>query len=185
LIDPERRPVTARARRGLSILEVVIALVILSLITAMVSGVVSAQYAVERAVEHERNALEVAHRIILQHIDDESVLRGQSRRVPHGEYTYMFEIDREVLQIAPASDYEGEIDQTVVGDVEVFARGDIGFEEIVRYKLQRVTVRVFHEDGGNGLASLTRVYNPFLDPERGLERILELFGEELDQMTSP
>ncbi|NJK32933.1 MAG: type II secretion system protein [Deltaproteobacteria bacterium] len=171
--------------RGLTILEVLVALVIVALATAMVSSVVSAQFSAERAFEHERNALEVAHRIILQHIDDETVLHGQPNRVEQGGFTYRFEIERVVLQIRPQGTIDDQSDRPVRAEVQVVPRASLTADQIIAEKLQRVTVRVFHDDAASGarpLAQLSRVFNPFADPERAIDRVIRMLQDDLDQM---
>lgn len=146
------------ARKGVTFLEVVVAMAMLITVVSMLTGTLG--FIENSAAAHRRHAeaLEVAHRIIIQHMEDPALLRGQPRRVELNGTLYGFEITEAVLKPSANSE-EGITVQNAVDVSEI----DAGVR--FTHKLHLVSVEVFIDDpdiqrDGHTLTTLRRIYNP-------------------------
>jgi type II secretory pathway pseudopilin PulG len=93
--EPHKRPVTrGRSARGVTLIETVLAVVILGLVTSAFAGALAFVYRAERTEDLRLASNELANRILLQYLDDESVvarIRGQP--LDYGPSRFSWEID--------------------------------------------------------------------------------------------
>lgn len=165
----------ARSRGGVTFLEVVFASALLGIAT---SGFVAALGAVEalgsmsaRRVE----AHEVAHRVILQFMDDPRSLQ-EDTPYPLGHGVYRYIVRKDVLLPEDAESEHVSIRKGAhTKTLDPMAR--------IRARLTMVTVEVFEdEDGRRGrapLATLSRIYDPFADaendPQSFMQHVVDMF----------
>jgi len=178
-----RAPICGR-QAGLTLLEVVISLVLLGMLSSMVFGAISFMQSAADYQLRRLDAVEVAHRVVMQHIDNRELLRGQPRRVEQNGRVFHFEL-REELLVQEESEGEGPTRRTA-------QRSDQSeLTEILSQKLHQVTVDVYAEDektgkwGGEPLATIVRVFDPTVnlngDDEAVLRWILSKLNEEKER----
>jgi hypothetical protein len=155
---PNQRTQPARTRRsprrapGLSLLEVVLAVVML---TGVATSIMSAIAYIERADARDKRRLaahEIANRLVLQWLDDNKSMPEPWLPIAYGDrYQFFFE-----LSISPVM---MELNETQ-------ARGETTLQGLDRYRI--VAVRVFDSDEsdprrprpGEELALMWRIYDP-------------------------
>lgn len=165
----------ARARGGVTFLEVVFASALLGIAT---SGFVAALGAVETLdslSEQGLEAHEVAHRVILQFMDDPRSLR-EDTPYPLGRGVYRYIVRKDVLLPEDAESERVSIRKGAhTKTLDPMAR--------IRARLTMVTVEVYEEeDGRRGvqpLATLSRIYDPFADaendPQSFMQHVVDMF----------
>lgn len=174
-----------RTRRGLTFLEVVAAMVMVSAVSAMILGAIGY---LKRAADRERfrlDAMEVAHRIVLAHIDDRTGLRQAPKRVNLNGVIYHYDLVEELLvQETLSEDEEGE---AVKFSRRAVRASDVAPTERLTERLHRVTVEVYLDPdeyprlGGATLAELDRVFDPYGQfSRRVLRNLLDQFSGQLD-----
>jgi len=172
-------------RGGLTFLEVVLAVALLGTASAMILGAISFT---ELNAERDRlrlEAMEVAHRVVLQHLDDPAELERFDGRYSYNRRVYVFELREEILR----QDESG-----VTGLVQRSTRlaQDASAEEQLNSQLYVLTVTVYPEAegdpgrvGGPALAELRRIYNPVAqfarDPDRMIEWVMGALSNQDDE----
>lgn len=171
-------------RRGLTLIEVVVATVTLVLASAAVFGGVTFIASMAARDRSRLGALEVAHRVILQHMEDATVLAGQPLRSEMSGSYYCYVMEEMLIkaeepgrQAAPGT----PVTYTAVPLHEAEGTDRIG------KPLNLLTVRVYADDDATGpankpvLAELSRVYNWLSqDGDTLLDKLKQRFGRELD-----
>ncbi len=164
-----------RARGGVTFLEVVFASALLGVAT---SGFVAALGAVESlgAVSvHRLEAHEVAHRVILQFMDDPRSLQ-EDTPYPLGRGVYRYIVRKDVLLPEDAESESVSIRKGAhTKTLDPMAR--------IRARLTMVTVEVYEEEHGRRgrapLATLSRIYDPFADaendPQSFMQHVVDMF----------
>ncbi len=169
----------AGAQPGLTLLEVVVAVAMLAGMATVVLGAVSLIENAATRDRHRLNATEVAHRVIVQLIDDHTWIDRQAvRRVQQGEHFYLFDHRVDVLY------REQGVDGADSNRRRSQLASETGVEARLKSQIHQITVTVYLEeqDGGRSLdpyATLTRIYNPVMgEGERGIRYVMDLFEEE-------
>ncbi|HVZ93355.1 MAG TPA: hypothetical protein VG797_02485 [Phycisphaerales bacterium] len=174
------------ARRGLTFVEVIAAVAMLALIAAtIVSGLSFVDFTASRD-RARLAAMEVAHRVVLQFLDNPVALPD-----PSLPYDYLNEQYRWVLRLEILTDDLD--DKSAASRRTAKVASGTSIDEKFRSRLYRVTVEVYRFDDadavatGDPLAHLERIYNQFADrndPEREKQRILktieDAFGQKLE-----
>lgn len=182
------RPTATRAAQGLTLVEVIVAMVLVSIMGAMISASITQIARTHTISEKHRNALEVAHRIILSYIDDPDFALQNSRVTSLNDLHYEFEIQVDLL-ILPEDRFAQE-GQTKQIRPRYRPLRETTADEQLSSKLQRVTVRVFAHDPqkpgasrGAALASVSRIFNPLRsnDPQRAMIRAIRMMSPQLDE----
>ncbi|MCA9277025.1 MAG: hypothetical protein KDA29_13470 [Phycisphaerales bacterium] len=183
--QPNRRALHARARRGVTFLEALLASVLLAMVASTLAGGVSFMTNSQRRMDQKLGAAELANRLILQYIDDRESLPDRSLPIE-----YDIDLYRWTLEEAPV---EFVFDNIQADD----AAGVGGGASLSRIKL--ITVRVWlSADSGGSLAyasdvpscSITRLIDPLafnnpdslktlLEQPGGLERLFNSMMEDL------
>lgn len=180
-----RRPSRPFRRSGLTILEVIISLAILSGIGSVLFGTIGFTENAAKYDRHRLNAMEVAHRIVIQWIDDPKWIRNQPKRTEYDGHMYVFDVQELIL----VNDAEGDnIDANVRGRVilqsDLEAMGQEGAGRIAESALRVLGIRVWlqHEDGSvdaDPLVHMTRTY--WLNAtKRGQEEMFEILLRSLN-----
>ena len=88
--------VVRRGRRGVTLLEAVLAVILLGLVTASISSSLAFVYTQERQDELRLAAHEIANRLLIQYLDDESVITGmRGRPLDYGTSRFRWTLDIE------------------------------------------------------------------------------------------
>ncbi|TVQ61542.1 MAG: hypothetical protein EA379_06300 [Phycisphaerales bacterium] len=176
---------TGAHAKGVTFLEVVFSAALLSIAATTIT---SAFTFIERLSLHDEARLgahEIAHRTLLQFMDDPRSLPPDDVILPLGRFDYRYLLREEILA---ASQVEGE--NTTVRH----SRHASGVSLIERFqaRLALITVDVYlDEDGRRGprpIATLSRIYDPMAsfddDPEAGMRNVIHMFQDEpvLQQM---
>lgn len=148
----------APARRGMTMIEVVVATFTLAIAAAMISGGISFSANLSERNRERLAAVEVAHRIIITHVRDPRELKGQPQRVLFDGHYYAFDLDEEVLS-------KDQVEGTGAVRRSVKKSADVDLVEKLNNQLQRVTVRVKLDEPSEKprpvLATMTRMFNPY------------------------
>ena len=141
-----------------TLLEVLLALLILGAATTVAVGGMGAIQKMAQAEQDRLNAMEVAHRLLLNHMIDPDSLPEADRPIAQGRGVYRYEIEEAVLE-------------SEEGDGRTRRRARPMREATGNQRLQAglvmITVRVFVDAGGTpdlrrgAMAELSRIYDPF------------------------
>lgn len=131
-------------RRGLTMLEVVLASVLMAMIaTTLVAGL-GYVHAAHRRQQMMLGAAEVANRIVLQYLDDKDSLPSNSLPVAYGangQMRYFWKLDRDRVELKAARPGAGSQATRTSG--------------VSADRLDMITVRVWHEEIQNVNPSLS------------------------------
>ncbi len=175
--------VAAPSRPGLTLIEVVIATVTLVIASAAVFSGMS--FVANLAVRDRKRleAVEVAHRVILQQMEDPDQLAGQARRTAMGPNYYAFEMDEMLL----TEDESGQLQAGKPVKLSTHSFTDASGTDKLKTRLNMLTVRVYEDNDNQGpagkppLAELTRIYNWINgDQDSLMQKLQRRFGKELD-----
>lgn len=167
-------------RRGMTMIEVVIATAMLGTLAAMILGAISFMETSAARQRHRLNAAEVAHRVIAQHLDQPDIMPDSSKPLQFADSYYRFAIREEVLM----NDDNSTSDLT---RRRARNRSELTVEEQLPALLNRVTVTVYLDDpsspvvdASRPLAELSRMYNPITGRDEDI--VLEHLMKMIDQM---
>lgn len=145
-----RRHAGAVSRRGLTLLEILLAVTMLVLVTTSITAAISAITAMEARSRKRVAACELANRLILQYLDEEEALPSSSLPLDYGKDRYFYELTpwQSRMEINRRQQSSGS-----------------NLQGLARYKVVRVTVYEAEEDGeypikGQQLASIERIFDP-------------------------
>lgn len=179
--------------RGLTLLEVVLALTTLVIAaTALLGG---STFAVNLAARDQRRleATEVAHRLILQHMEDPELFKGQPKRTEINGHFYAFSLDEEVVIAADSPTTAGGGVGADAGIKKIKYRTGALAEATNEDRIKtsnRLVVRVYPDDDNVGvgqkvaLAELTRYFvwiGGAIDEDDVPAELFRRFGATLDQ----
>lgn len=148
---PARRLRRRTLAPGLTLLEVVLAVVILGLVAAAISGAISTVEAMNARSRQMVAAYELAHRLILTWLDDQKRMPAQTLPLDYGPYTFMWDMQEDSVRM-------------VINEAQK-ANSGASPQALSRFKL--VSINVYMSEGdprqpykGPLLASLNRLYDP-------------------------
>ncbi len=151
-----------RSERGISFLEVVFSAALLSIVAATVSTGFSVIERLSRNGERSLAAYEVAHRLILQYLDNPLQMPDDSLPLPAevtGRVEKFWYLKNE-SELTPED--TGESSATVRGSINTNL---LSAEERIQAGLSMVTIEIYEDFNGRRgpapIATLTRIYNPF------------------------
>ncbi|MEM1424849.1 MAG: type II secretion system protein [Planctomycetota bacterium] len=177
-----RRSRRSWCARGLTIIEVLVSIAILGGIASMVFGVIGFQERAAAYDTHRINAMEIAHRTVVQWIDDPQWIRSQPKRYEYMGRFYVFDVQEMVLVNDEASGGTG----VAVGSAR--SEDESSVEDIVQSALRVLDVRVWLEDAelegvtttDEPLVHMTRTY--WLGAtERGREELFRMLMERMQE----
>jgi len=164
------------ARRGLTFIEVVVALAMLSVFATLALGSIGYLSANAERNKHRLQASELAHRVIIQYLDDREQTPDPDQAIWQGDAQYRVEFEEQILNM-PQTDIDGLRQGAVIEDEEV------GLQDKVQ-NMSILTIRVFKWDaksefeGVTPVVEFTRIYYPFLvDPDWAKDWLLDLLRE--------
>lgn len=159
--DSSKTPHRRRAARpGLTLIEVVAATALLTGLATIVLGAVSFMEAASARERHQLQAMEVAHRIVAQYIDNPKLLPDESLPIQQGESYYRYAIQEDVLM------QEQEAGSKIRRATSK-QKSNLSIEEALPQMLNRIIIRVFVDEPENPVlnasrpvAELTRIFDP-------------------------
>lgn len=174
-----RNPHAARASGGVTFLEVVFASAMLGAAAAAITSAFSTITRFTAAEETRLAANEVAHRLILQYLDDPGALHPDTDVFPMGRSAFRYLVNKQVLP---------EEDVGVAPDVTkriTKQAQNVGLTDRIR-NLHMVTVEVYEDRGvkhsSEPLATISRIYNPLDgaedDPDAFTRQVIDLFADQ-------
>lgn len=146
------------ARRGATLLEVVLAAVILGLVAVAVTGAITFITRADLWNQRRLGGYEVANRLILQYLDEKKLMPSSAVPYDDGRFLYRWELTEEPLEYELP---EGSM-------LQAPANWAPGLSAIRETKLVRVRVYMGVPDGIGGasrgelLAELARPHNPLM-----------------------
>lgn len=169
----------ARARAGLTFIEVIVAAAMLVGLTSAIMGAISFLDSSAARQRHRLQGMEVAHRLVAQYLDDKELLPDSSLPIQQGESFYRFTIREEILE-----------QEENTGDNLKRRRGrlksELTVDEQFRHLLQRITVTVYVDDPSNPaldaskpIATLSRMFSPFefRDQDLVLKELMQMIRD--------
>jgi hypothetical protein len=146
------------ARRGVTFLEVVFSAVILSLAAGAITGAFALIERLSLRDDARLAGYEVAHRIILQFMDDPESLPPDRLPIEMGRFRFRYTLGKEAL-------LEESAGETGVERREGRNVSNLDMTQRLRGRLMLLTVRVEWERPGgfDEVATLSRVFDPFGD----------------------
>lgn len=159
------------SRPGFSFIEAVLAAALLGIVASSIFGVLGYVYASDREDQLRLGAAEVANRIIISYIDDETSVDKLPRVIDYGPERYRWEIDEDPVRIEEPN-----------RRARVTA-GQAGAVPNALVKLREVRITVWHDDGTDATLTpgaspgvrLNRLVNPIAF--RGSDTIERLFSD--------
>ncbi|MBL4590560.1 MAG: hypothetical protein JKY96_01230 [Phycisphaerales bacterium] len=187
-MPPARVPSRCKhqARRGLTLIEAVLAVVLLGLVGATLASATSFLSTMQHRMEQRLGAAELGNRLMLQFMDDSESLPSKALPIAYDRDLYRWTIDERSVKF----------DIEVSDDAQASATGLIGSgTNLDRIKLVTIRVWLGADSGGSRSfistvpnATLTRLVDPLafsnpdslqtlLDQPDGIERLVNKFIE--------
>lgn len=165
-----------RAQRGVTFLEVVFGAVILSLAAGAISGAFALIERLSLRDDARLAGYEVAHRLILQYMDDPESLPPEHLPLEMGKFRFRYTLGKEALLEDPAGEAGVERREgRNVSQLDMAAR--------LRGRLLLLRVQVNWERGDgfiDEVASLSRVFDPFGDTSDSGQMLRQLLEAAKD-----
>ena len=167
-------------RRGMSLLEVVIAIAMLAAMSTIILGSITFMQRGARRDDRRLEAAEVAHRLITQTLVNKDELPDSSLPIQHGANLYYF---RSIENVIVIEDEEGG-----PANVSTIRGEQADISQQIRNQLHQIVIHVFPADergnylSAEPLVSVSRVYNIMKgDDSVVIQRILEYVGQEQEK----
>ena len=135
----------------MTLLEIVLAITLLTILFGVVFGMIGMMDNIQLRNQRSIAATEVAHRLVLAHLDDDTAMPSKTLPIEYGRFRFMYDLRQE----------------TVVMELGRTQRsGDVSPQGLDRF--QMVTVNVYdaapagdYFEKGELVGQLQRVYDPF------------------------
>jgi type II secretory pathway pseudopilin PulG len=176
---PRSRGLARASSRGLTLLEIVLALTLLALLSATVLGSLSAIDAMQRRNQMVLAANEVASRLMLMQLDDDRSLPSKAQVIEQGPFLFMYDLVEETVKLE-LNRRQGSLDTKPQG----------------LDRFQQYSITIYEAELINGMprsveqvAQLQRIVDPFTmrnresmrrieqDPNRFIGRVTQFFGK--------
>lgn len=169
----------ATRQRGLTFLEVVISLAMVSTIAALITGAIGFMERASQADRLRLDAAEVAHRVIIQQIDDDRLWKQDAKRVELNGTIFEFELSLDVLVKE-----DGTKERR--GRRGIRKTSEISLGDRLASKLHLITARVWAVDppqhNAEPLATMTRVYDMLdMDGDGLVGRVLRMREDDFQR----
>lgn len=154
------RPRIASFRRdaGLTLLEVVVSVAMLSLLASVVMGAISFMETSVARERHRLQAMEVAHRVVAQYLDNPDLMPDPKLPIQQGVSYYRFTLREEVMM--------EDGDKSDLRRRRGRLKSELTVEEQLPQLINRLTVQVFLDDPATStidsnrpLIELVRIYD--------------------------
>jgi hypothetical protein len=167
---PTRERRAPAARRGVTFLEVVFSAVILAIAAGAISGGFALIERLSLRDDARLAGYEVAHRLILQFMDDPESLPPDHLPLDMGRFRFRYTLGKEAL-------VEDAVGETGVERREGRNVNTLDMSDRLRNRLLllRVQVNWEHDNGAvDEVASLSRIFDPFGDTSDSRQMLLQL-----------
>lgn len=148
------------SRRALTFIEVMVATALLASLASIVIGTVTFMDSSVARQRYRLDAMEVAHRLVAQYLDDDQLLPPQNLPIQQGNAFYRYVMKEEVVM-------QDDTDGTGLRKGRIKRQDEVSAQEALPQMLNRVTIAVYLDDPANPfvetrepLAVLSRMYNP-------------------------
>ncbi len=172
------------ARRGLTFLEVVIAIAMLSVFATLALGSIGYLAVNAERNKHRLQATELAHRVIVQYLDDREKAPDPDQSIWQGDAQYRVEIIKSVLDLEQSA-VEGLREGTVRDEADTDMQAQL-------VNMHKLTVLVFkwepksEADTFTPVVELSRLYYPFLNDQEWAQRwLLDMISNATDIPSTP
>jgi hypothetical protein len=142
---------TPRLAPGLTILEVVLAVVMLGLIAAAITGAISTVESMNERGKKMVAAHELAHRLVLTWLDDQKRMPAETLPLDYGAYTFMWD----------------KVEDNVRMNINEAQKSNSGSSPQALSRFKLVSVSVYDTEGdprqpykGPLMATVNRLYDP-------------------------
>jgi len=160
------------SRRGISLIEVIMASVLLTVIASAVVGGITTVVTADSRNQQRLESLELANRLLLQYVDDQDAMPSEATHITQGQGVYRWTIRTSpvVLTMPQAS----VIDKPVAG---------AGANTIDKVRFLAVSVYAGVPDGMGGYAygervcTLTRMHHPLSIIYRNPNKLASIAGD--------
>lgn len=174
------RTVKGRAPRGLTFIEVMMATMLLVGFASIVVGAMSFLEMSAIREKHRLQGTEVAHRLIVQYLDDKDNMPSDEKLIQQGENYYRYTLVETSLQ---RDDSESGLSRRRARRVD-----ELTAEQSLLAMLNRVTVTVYLDDPASPVldarfpvAQLSRTYNPVSgrarDVDETMRHLIRMVGQ--------
>lgn len=172
----------ARCGRGLTLIEVVVAVATLVIAAGALLGGSSFVSGLAARDRLRVDAAEAAHRVIIQHIEDPNFWRTQPKRVEMGGRYFAFTLEEEVVTAPDQAGASGRVNYATT------ALASAQTEQALK-SLNRLLVRVYPDDDFTGTqgkiaaAEISRCYVwiSMFDQDDVFGEVGRRFGRQIDQ----
>ena len=176
-----------RARRGVTLIEVALAVALLSGVAAVIATAYVGVNRMNARQQHRLYATEVAHRLILNYLLDPKSLPSEGELIPYSEdIRYQHRLIEQTL-------IEEETDDDTLDVRRPAPEAQLDSNARLGAGLKMITVKVYHVEGrgfadiDEPLASVTRIYSP-IDPSKDedilLRQVEQLLGRPVELPSS-
>ena len=173
------------SRRGLTLLEVILAVVLLALVAATALSICASIIGMQIREQRTLAAAELANRLILQYLDDENTMPNPSSPLDYGADRYRWSMAKDPVAFREARPDTASTTQT--------ASGGVRLDSTI---LVRIRVWLSEESGGDlspgqgqPEVTLCRLVHPLSVVNRNPDTMQRLFSDEnrrrqfMEQMT--
>ena len=167
---PTVSPRAPAARRGVTFLEVVFSAVILAIAAGAITGGFALIERLSLRDDARLSGYEVAHRLILQFMDDPEALPPEHLPLDMGRFKFRYTLGKEAL-------VQDDVGETGVERREGRNVNTLDMAERLRGRLLLIRVQVNWDRGDGSLdevASLSRVFDPFGDTSDSAQMLKHL-----------
>lgn len=143
--------------RGVSLMEVVVAVATLALVASTVVGAMGYLYARQRVEQQRLGAAELANRLVLSYLDDANAMPSQSVPIPYADASYRWSLAVDDIGLEESA------------SVARAKRASTRRMSLKIDRLKQITIRVWLDERSGGSytyeprgprAVLTRLYDP-------------------------
>lgn len=171
-----------RANRGMTFIEVIAAIALLALVSTLVLSGLSFIESASARDRYRLAATEVAHRVILQYMDDPTLLEPR-KPYQYGDTNYRWILRAEILA-DESNDKSASISRRTAKVTD-----SVSIDESFKNPIHQVTISVYLWDDDEALVSndeplgrLTRIYNRYND-RNDEERIKDRIFKDIERLT--
>lgn len=97
-VEPSKPRSFRDARRGLTFLEVVLAATLLALLASVTFGGFSSMIAAQERQVRRLACMEIANRLVLQHLDDPTAMPSPSLPIRYGDVEFRWSLEKSAIQ---------------------------------------------------------------------------------------
>jgi prepilin-type N-terminal cleavage/methylation domain-containing protein len=181
IVRTHRANPARRSRRGLTLLECVLASALLGMVAAGFLGMISAIWGWQGRQQQTLGAAELANRLILTYLDDSTEMPSQFLPLEYGPYRYRWKMKEEGVKVRDPEDLPPEVAQKRAEKSQRSGLDRIKFVS-VHVWLSEETGGAMEPEAGTPQATLERLVDPlaFRNPDSIKKKFMH--PEKLSEM---